>query len=72
MNKTPMVSKNCIANWKNNAIQFPRLIAELEASGVFTTNVIKELQSSMDLGKGEICEIIDRAQTIWDAIKAQT
>jgi hypothetical protein len=69
---TVKVSKNPNKNWENNAIQFPRLIAELEALGVFSLGVIKGLSEEMDLTVNEICNLIDRAQSEWDAIKKQT
>jgi phosphoglycolate phosphatase-like HAD superfamily hydrolase len=56
-------------NWSNNAIQFPRLIAEAEAAGLFADNPegFKALCESMDLEPGEVCEIIDRAQDVYAA-----
>lgn len=59
-------------NWANDAIQFPRLIAELEAAGAFTTQVFKGLMESTDLDEGQICELLERAQATWDDIKART
>lgn len=58
--------------WQNNAIQFPRLIAELEAAGGFTEAVVQDLQTSMDLDERDIYELIDRAQAQWDRIKENT
>jgi len=55
--------------WKDNSIQFPRLIAELEAAGAFTNQVTQELCENMDLTVDEISEIVDRAQDEWEAIK---
>jgi hypothetical protein len=57
------------ANWKRNEIQFPRLIAELEACGAFTPGTIDDLCDSMDLKPGEVRELIERAQAEWDRIK---
>jgi len=68
----PKVSKNPNVNWKNNAIQFARFIAEAEAAGAFTEELIKEMCLSMDLTPLEIAEIIDRAQEEWDKIKDDT
>lgn len=56
-------------NWKNNKIQFPRLIAELEAIGAFNEETLHNLADSMDLTPDEVCELIDRAQNEWDKIK---
>ena len=54
--------------WKDNSIQFPRLIAELEAAGAFTPEVTEQLCESMDLTVDEISELVDRAQYTWDNI----
>lgn len=70
--RIPKVSKDPGKNWKNNAIQFPRLIEELQGLGVFTPKVIKDLATSMDLTREEVTELLDRATTIWDDIKART
>jgi hypothetical protein len=68
----PKVSKNPDKNWKNDAIQFPRLIAELQSSGGFNLVNIGTLAVEMDLSIQQVCELIDRACTKWDAIKAAT
>jgi hypothetical protein len=59
-------------NWTDNTIQFPRLIAELEAVGAFTPEVMTDLQDAMDLERSDICELIDRAQRQWETIKDKT
>lgn len=59
-------------NWLSNEIQFPRLIAEIEAAGIFTPENIELLSESMDLSQSQIIEIVDRAQSQWDAIKQAT
>jgi hypothetical protein len=56
--------------WADNSIQFPRLIAELEAAGAFTPEVLTELRELMDLDTHDIMELVDRAQAQWDHIKA--
>lgn len=53
-------------NWKDNTIQFPRLIAELEAIGVFTEANMIKLAVEMDLSQLEVAELIDRACSEWD------
>lgn len=63
------VSKNPQKNWENPAIQFPRLIAELESAGAFTAKVISDLKESTDLTESQIYDIIDAAQETWDNIK---
>lgn len=66
------VSKDPLKNWENNAIQFPRLIAELEAQGVFDLpGVRKNLSEEMDILDEEINAIIDRAQVEWEGIKTR-
>jgi galactokinase len=70
--KTPNVSKDPDENWENNDIQFPRLIAELEACGALTNEVLHELADSLDCNLEELDELIERAVDAWDAIKART
>jgi hypothetical protein len=66
------------ANWNNNAIQFPRLISEIEASGAFDLllpdrlRVIDSVAISMDLDPSEVYELVDRASMEWDSIKLHT
>lgn len=55
--------------WLNNEIQFPRLIAELEATGAFTNAVLRDVSEEMDLRVDDVCSLIDRAQKEWDEIK---
>ena len=57
-------------NWKNNNIQFPRLIAELQVTGAFTPEIINKLSEEMDLEIKAIEELIDRACNEWDKIKS--
>jgi hypothetical protein len=52
-------------NWQNNAIQFPRLIAELESVGAFPPNIINALADEMDLSPDEVLELVGRAQMEW-------
>lgn len=59
-------------NWNNNAIQFPRLIAELEAVGAFTPAVMRRLREETDMMTEDIAELTERAQKIWDRIKERT
>ncbi len=64
--------------WLDNSIQFPRLLAEMEAMGVFNKtikynngyySVSEALCQEMDLEMGELMELVSRAQTEWDKIK---
>jgi len=54
--------------WENNKIQFPRLIAELEAAGAIQ-NAMGDLKNSMDLSEDEILELVERASNEWDKIR---
>ena len=65
------VSKDPNKNWKNNAIQFARLIAELASAGGFTEEVSEYLCESMDVTMDELDDIVSRAQEEWDKIKAK-
>lgn len=67
----PQVSTDPNKNWKNDAIQFPRLIAELEAAGALDTELLSQVALSMDLTLDEVTELVDRAQATWDALKAK-
>jgi hypothetical protein len=66
------------SNWENNAIQFPRLISEIEATGAFDLlqpdrlRVIDSIAISMDLDPSDVYELIDRARDEWDSIKSKT
>ena len=55
--------------WKDNHVQFARLIAETEAAGAFTDTVLKDMSDGMDLTTHEIGQIIDRAQAERERIK---
>ena len=74
--KKPRASKRQSKIWKDNSIQFPRLIAEMNAAGAFNvviygTHVMKLLAESMDLTEKQVREIIDRADTEFVTIKAK-
>jgi hypothetical protein len=65
-------------NCNNNAIQFRppwqlrSILAELQASGVFTTSVASDVADSMDLDPSQVFEIVDRAQCARDDIVSRT
>jgi hypothetical protein len=59
------------SKWKDNLVQFSRLIAEMESAGVFTGDIIGKLSNEMDLTSLEICELIERAQKEWEKAKAK-
>ena len=52
-----------MSKWEDNSIQFPRLIAEAEAAGVWCDKVgVRLMCESMDLEHEEVFEVIDRAK----------
>ncbi len=55
------------ANWENDAIQFPRLLAEIVATQEIDFAVLSE---STGLELARIDELFDRAQRAWEKIKA--
>jgi hypothetical protein len=55
--------------WQYNHIQFPRLLAEIMASGCLTEEAWDTLMESMDLESDELSELFDRAQEEWESIK---
>jgi len=69
--RMPAVSPDPNANWKNDAIQFPRLICEI-ADVVLRPEDYAEIAASMDVTKEELEELFDRALAAWDGIKART
>ena len=68
----PVVPKDPNKNWRDNSIQFPRLISEIGATIDFTNKEWNDLCESMDLSQGEINDLFDRAQLKWEAIKNRT
>jgi hypothetical protein len=71
MERDVIVSENSDENWKNDAIQFPRLIAEIEAAGGLGGEVLDDVAESMGLTTEQVMEVVDRAQKTWDALKNQ-
>lgn len=65
-------------NWQNNAIQYPRMLEELQAAGVLDGHtddgqrIMHALCQSMDLTPDAVAEIFDRAAKDWEYIKAHT
>jgi len=56
--------------WDRDDVQFPRLLAEIKAAGL-TSEQMAALRSSMDLSSSELCELLDRAEETWDAVKVE-
>jgi hypothetical protein len=71
----PMTTKTFDPNqtpeerWADSALQFMRLLAEIDASGV-TADQLSEVATSMDLEVGQVLELLDRARCEWDAYVA--
>lgn len=66
-----------MSRWQDNAVQYPRLIAEMEAAGFFDTTgpagpLLEALCASMDLEPGDVAELVGRAQADWDRAVAAT
>jgi len=59
-------------NWQNDSIQFARLLSEMLATVDFTTRQREALCASMDLAWADICEVLDRADDVWQDIKQRT
>lgn len=55
------------AKWGNNAVQFPRLLAEIMATQELDMEALAE---SMDLSIDQVSELFDRADEAWEHIKA--
>ena len=58
--------------WDVDAIQFPRLLAEIQAAVQFSDDDWAALAESMDLTREDIVELFDRAVRTGDAIAAVT
>jgi hypothetical protein len=54
--------------WKNDNLQFLRLLSELRACGI-SDEQYKFLTSSADLTPERVDELLDRAETTWEEVK---
>lgn len=54
--------------WEDNSIQFPRLLAEIWGTGL-TTRQVTFLCETMDLTLGQLDELFERADAVWQADK---
>jgi hypothetical protein len=54
--------------WEIDAVQFPRLLAEIRGVGL-NEEQWDDLLTSMDLESDQLAEIFDRAEADWEAIK---
>jgi hypothetical protein len=57
--------------WTSERIQFPRLLAEIRAVGL-TSEQYADLQQSMDVSRGLIDDLLERAESVWQARKEST
>lgn len=57
--------------WHDDAIQFPRLLAEIRAIGL-TDEQYQDLATSMDLNQERLDELLERAEIVWERIKERT
>jgi hypothetical protein len=55
--------------WEDNSIQFPRLLAEIQANIEMSDKDFEDMCDSMDLTEDAVNEIFDRAQEEWERIK---
>jgi len=69
--KDPYVPRTQVAEdaWGDDHTQFARLLAEIRAVGL-TSEQTALLRLSMDIDTVSICEILDRAESAWERIKA--
>ena len=54
--------------WSNDIIQFTRFIAEVKMAGL-GNGALQLMKKSMDLDTDQICEIMDRAEELFSAMK---
>ena len=71
--KVEPIPPNSVDVWEDDKIQFPRLIAEIEAAGGFSGKLLVALLESMDLqDEQDLFDLVERAQNRWDKIKSRT
>jgi hypothetical protein len=62
------MAKKPLTMWERDNVQFPRLLAEINATGL-TTGQYRMLEDSMELTTAEIDELLERAEDRWTRIK---
>jgi len=55
--------------WEDDSIQFPRLLAEINACVDISLLDWQKLQESMNLSEGNILDLFERANQKWEMIK---
>jgi len=58
--------------WNDNAVQYPRLLAEINITIDFTEEQLNALCLSMDLTLEEIHELFNRANDEWEELLDKT
>ena len=58
--------------WREDSIQFPRLLAEIAGCVDLSVKQYTALADSMDLTFDQLDELFDRAQASWERIKERT
>jgi hypothetical protein len=67
---SPRAGEGATPTWPVDAIQFPRLLAELYATVELNDEQWAALCGSMDLERSDVEELLERADRRWQAIKA--
>jgi len=57
--------------WDSDEIQFARLITEMDALGVLTDDLVKELSDTMDLSVERVDELIARALRVFHKVRTE-
>lgn len=57
--------------WKNDKVQFARLLCEIMANCDIKKKDFKALCESMDLSADEVNSLLDRADKVWEDTKAR-
>lgn len=58
------------SKWQDNSFQFPRLLAEINATGVISPKSLKLLATEMDCKVEDVQDILKRATEVFDKIKS--
>lgn len=58
--------------WRENSIQFPRLLAEIDAVSPLTPQQEQDVADSMDLSVEAVRSLFERASRSWERIKERT
>jgi len=65
------INTKCNKYIEDDSIQFSRLITKIDLEGGFSNKLLLDLSNSMGLTISDIYEIIDRAKTKWNKVKAK-